>query len=57
MNSINGLVGWIQAKVDQLFGFFGFYSQNYSKYLVYALLLVAGAKIFKVKLDVKTGGR
>lgn len=50
-----GVVDWMKAKVDQVFGFFGFYSQNYSKPLVYGLLIFVGAKMLKVKLDWKVG--
>lgn len=51
-----GIIDWMKTKVDEVFGFFGFYSQNYSKLLVYGLLLFIAAKIFRIKLDWKVGG-
>ena len=57
MEQLNGLISWIQAKIDQLFSYFGFYTQNYSKLLVYGLLTFILAKMLKVKVDVKTGGK
>lgn len=55
VNIFSVLVDKFISWVDRLFDFFGVYTANYSKYLVYALLLFVGAKIFKVKLDFKTG--
>lgn len=55
MQVLTGLITWLQDKIDTLFGFFGFYTKNYSKYLVYALLLWIATKIFKIKLDFKQG--
>lgn len=43
---INKVIGWI----DQLFGFFGFYSERYSQLFMWALVLFVGAKVFKIKL-------
>lgn len=43
---VSKFVSW----VDQLFGYFGEYTNEYSKYLVYALLLFIAAKIFRVNL-------
>lgn len=55
LDMATGLVAWVQGKIDKLFEYFGFYSANYSKLLVYAFLLFVAAKIFKVKLDWKVG--
>lgn len=53
---MKGIVDWGKEKIDQVFGFFGFYSSNYSKLLVYGLLLFIVAKMLRVKLDWKVGG-
>lgn len=57
MEMINNLVGKVTGWIDNLFGYFGFYTENYSKYLVYILGVFVAAKIFKIKVDVKTGGK
>jgi hypothetical protein len=43
--------------VDRLFGYADHYTGGFGKYLVYALLLVAGSKIFKIKLNFNSGGK
>lgn len=55
MDMFNDLIDKLSGWVDKGFEWFGFYSTNYSKYLVYALLIAAASKIFKIKLDLKTG--
>lgn len=52
---INDLVGKLTGWVDKLFEFFGLYTSKYSKYLVYALLIFAASKIFKIKMNLDTG--
>jgi hypothetical protein len=50
-NLVNKVTGWI----DNLFNSFGFYTQGYSQYLVYGLLIFLLSKMLKVKLDVNVG--
>ncbi|QHA00524.1 hypothetical protein [Dehalobacter restrictus] len=59
-NLINVLTNLINTFISVITGGLGlanFYSSNWGKYLVYALLIFVAAKIFKVnlKLDVKKG--
>lgn len=56
MNVLTGLVTSITGWINRLFGFGDYYTAGYSKYIVYALLLFVASKIFKVKIDYKTGG-
>lgn len=51
METLNGLITWMQQKIDQIFGWFGFYSGQYSKFIVYAVMLIAASKVFKIKLN------
>lgn len=57
METVNGLVDKMSGWIDKGFEFFGLYTSKYSKYLVYALLLVAASKIFKINLKLDTGGK
>jgi hypothetical protein len=63
-NAVSGVVGTatgLVAKgaswIDQLFSIFGVYTANYSKYIVYGLLILAISKVFKFKFNINTGGR
>lgn len=56
MNMLTGLVTSITGWINRLFGFGDFYTAGYSKLLVYGFLLFMAAKIFKIKVDYKTGG-
>lgn len=55
MDMVQDLLDWIQEKVDALFGYFGFYTENYSKWLVWGLILWIVSSMLKLKVDVKTG--
>lgn len=55
MEMAQQLIDWLQKMVEKVFGFFGFYTENYSKYLVWGLLLFIASKILKLKVDVKAG--
>lgn len=57
MESINNLLEKLISWVDELLGLFTSYSSNYAKYFVYALLLFVASKIFKVKVNLDTGGK
>jgi hypothetical protein len=57
MEQVDVLIGKIIEWIDKLFGFAEHYTGGYGKYLIYALLLVAGSKIFKIKLNLATGGK
>lgn len=55
MDAVNNIVNKLTGWVDKLFEFFGLYTTKYSKYIVYAILLIAASKIFKIKLNLNTG--
>jgi hypothetical protein len=57
VEAFNSLIGKLTGYIDKLFEFFGLYTSKYSKYLVYALLLFVASKIFKIKLNLNTGGK
>lgn len=38
--------------VDKGLEFFGLYTTQYSKYIVYGVLILAASKIFKIKLNI-----
>lgn len=57
MEMVQNLLDWLQGIVDKIIEYFGYYTNNYSKYLVYALLLFIVSKMLKLKVDVKTGGK
>lgn len=57
VGTATGLVNKASGWVDQLFGFFGLYTTQYSKYIVYALLLLVGSKMFKFKFNIDTRGK
>lgn len=59
LDLLNKLMNWMMAKIDQLIGFFGFYTQNYSRLLVYGLLILLVSKMFKSKVNVNAnvGGK
>jgi hypothetical protein len=52
MDAVNQLIEKLISWVDKIFGYFDFYSANYSKFIVYGGLLFIAAKIFKIKLDI-----
>jgi hypothetical protein len=56
LDAVNSLMGKLTGWVDKLFEFFGLYTTKYSKYIVYAVLIVALSKIFKIKLNLGGGG-
>lgn len=49
---INKMMEWI----DKLFAIFGSYSGQYSKYIIWAVLLFIASRIFKIRLNLG-GGR
>lgn len=53
MELVNILVNKISSWIDNIFSLFGFYSERYSKLIVFGFLFVAAAKVFKIKLDLK----
>lgn len=57
MEMFNGLIAKMTEWVDKGLEFFGLYTAKYSKYIVYAVLLIAASKIFKIKLNLNTGGK
>lgn len=54
MDLINNLVNKMIEWVDNSFSIFSTYSGQYSRYLVYALLLLVASKIFKVRVNLDT---
>lgn len=57
MDTLNGLMDKMTGWVDKVFEFFGLYTSKYSKYIIYAVMLVAASKIFKIKLNLGGGGK
>jgi len=56
MEMVDYLVKKITGWIDSLFYYFGSYSNSYSKFFVYGLLIYLLSKLLKVKVDVKTEG-
>lgn len=57
MEMFTGLMDKLTGWVDKGFEFFGLYTAKYSKYIIYAVLLVAASKVFKFKFNLNTGGK
>lgn len=57
MDAVTGLLNKFTGWIDKGFEFFGLYTTKYSKYIVYAVLLLAASKIFKIKLNLGGGGK
>lgn len=56
-NAATGVVTKASGWIDQIFGFFGLYTTQYSKYIVYGLLILAVSKVMKFKFNINTGGK
>lgn len=54
MELINIMVNKIGSWVDNLFSLFSYYTERYSGIMVWGFMLLAAAKIFKIKLDKKS---
>jgi hypothetical protein len=50
-NLINAFISVLNSGLNLV----NYYSSNWGKYLVYALLLFVASKIFKVRLELKKG--
>lgn len=55
MDTVTGLVGKITGWVDTLFSYFGTYSKDYSKWVVYIIAGLVLSKMLKIKLNL--GGK
>lgn len=54
LNLINKIISIFVSITDRVFTNFENYSKDYSRYIVYALLLWLASSIFKVKLNLDT---
>lgn len=54
MDVVNSFLDKMTQWIDTAFGWFGFYSNGYSKYIMWAILLMAASKVFK--FNFKMGG-
>lgn len=52
MDVVNGVLDKVTQWIDTGFSWFGFYSNGYSKYLVYGLLIFLLSKMLKINWKV-----